>query len=400
MKILQIHNRYQYSGGEDAVADSEKRLLEDKGHSVIRYLRHNDEINDSSFVNKIGLFLNATWSWKAYRQIKNILRRERPDVAHFHNTLPLISPGAYYACKEVDIPVVQTLHNYRLLCPSALLYRDGNICEECLKHSLVRSIQYGCYRGSRIQTMTVALMLATHRRLGTWHRKVDAYVVLTNFSRNKFIGHGLPSDKIFIKPNFPKRSSEYSVLDNRYALFLGRISAEKGLLTLLKAWENLKHIKLKIAGDGPFSDKLKDIVQEKMLDNIEFLGHQSDSECRELLKKSSFVVLPSQCCEGGFPLTAIEAFAAGKPLIATNLGAMAEAIVDGQTGLHFSAGDHQELAAKIAWAWSHANAMERMGFAARKKYENKYTAEKNYAILLDIYRRVIAQIKDELSRKW
>jgi glycosyltransferase involved in cell wall biosynthesis len=239
--------------------------------------------------------------------------------------------------------------------------------------------------------MTVALMLAAHRCLGTRRRKVDAYVVLTNFSRNKFIGHGLPADKFFIKPNFPKRPSEYSVLDKRYVLFLGRISAEKGLLTLLKAWENFKHIKLKIAGEGPFSAKLTNIAREKMLDNIEFLGYQSDSECRELLKNAGFVVLPSQCCEGGFPLTAIEAFAAGKPLIATNLGAMAETIEDGQTGLKFSPGDHYELAAKVEWAWSHPRAMKRMGLAARKVYELKYTAKKNYAILMDIYRKVITK---------
>lgn len=397
---MQIHNRYQYSGGEDAVADAEKELLEDHGHAVIRYLRHNDEINEFSLANKVGLLFNTTWSWMAYRQVRNILQGERPDVAHFHNTLPLISPGVYYACKKVNVPIVQTLHNYRLLCPSALLCRDGNICEECLKHSLFRSVQYGCYRGSRIQTMTVALMLAAHGYLGTWRRKVDAYVVLTNFSRSKFVGHGLPADKIFVKSNFPKRPSGYSAIDKRYVLYLGRLSAEKGLLTLLNAWENLKHIKLKIAGDGPFSVKLKDIVREKMLANIELLGYLSDSECRKLLKKAGFVVLPSQCYEGGFPLTAIEAFAAGKPLITTNLGAMAEMIENGRTGLLFPAGNHQELAAKANWAWSHPHAMKRMGLAARKEYENKYTAEKNYAILMDIYRRVIAQKGDELSRKW
>jgi glycosyltransferase involved in cell wall biosynthesis len=396
---LQIHNRYQYSGGEDAVADAEKELLEDHGHAVIRYLRHNDEINGFSLANKAGLLFNTTWSWMAYRQVKDILQRERPDLAHFHNTLPLISPGAYYACKKLEVPVVQTLHNFRLLCPSALLYRDGNICEECLKHSLVRSVQYGCYRGSRMQTMTVALMLAAHRRIGTWRRMVDTYVVLTNFSRNRFIGHGLPADKIFIKPNLPKRPLEYSVSDKRYVLFLGRLSAEKGLCTLLKAWENLKHIRLKIAGDGPLNDKLKITVRENRLDNVEFLGYQSNSECSELLKNAGFVILPSECYEG-FPMIAIEAFAAGKPLIATNLGAMAEMIDDGQTGLHFSPGDHQGLAAKVNWAWSHPHAMKSMGLAARKEYENKYTAEKNYAILLDIYRRVIAQKGDEPSRKW
>jgi glycosyltransferase involved in cell wall biosynthesis len=399
VKIFQIHNRYQYYGGEDAVADAEKQLLEDNGHAVIRYLRHNDEINDFSLANKVGLFLNATWSWKTFRQLKSILQKEQPDLAHFHNTLPLISPGAYYACIKVNVPVVQTLHNYRLICPSALLFRDGNICEECLTHSLVRSIQHGCYRGSRIQTMAVALMLAAHRSLETWRRKIDAYVVLTNFSRNKFIRYGLPAEKIFTKPNFPKRPLEYSIANKRSVLSLGRLSAEKGLWTLLKAWENLKHIRLKIAGDGPLSDKLKITVRENALDNVEFLGYQSHSECRELLKNAGFVILPSECYEG-FPMIAAEAFAAGKLLIATNLGAMAEMIDDGQTGLHFSPGDYQELAAKVEWAWSHPRAVKRMGLAARKEYENKYTAEKNYAILMDIYRRVIAQKGDELSRKW
>ena len=213
------------------------------------------------------------------------MNRERPDIAHFHNTLPLISPGAYYACKKYHTPIVQTLHNYRLLCPSALFYRNGRICEECVEHSLFRSIWYGCYRESRIQSMAVALMLAMHRCLGTWHREADAYVALTEFSRNKFVNYGFPADRIFIKPNCPKSPLEYSVFDAGYVLFLGRLSAEKGLETLLKAWESLNHIKLKIAGDGPLRDILRNKVREKMLKNIEFVGYQSDSNYRQLLQK-------------------------------------------------------------------------------------------------------------------
>jgi glycosyltransferase involved in cell wall biosynthesis len=238
-------------------------------------------------------------------------------------------------------------------------------------------------------------MLAIHRRLGTWRREIDAYVALSKFSRNKFVSHGLPAGRIYIKPNFPKRPAEYSILDEGYVLFLGRLSVEKGLWTLLKAWENLKHVKLKIAGDGPLCDKLQTKARERLLKNIEFLGYQSDSQCGRLLKSAVFVVLPSECYEG-FPLIVAEAFAAGKPLIAANFGAMAEMVTDGRTGLHFAAGDHNELAAKVEWAWSHPQAMKAMGLAARKEYEDQYSAEINYAVLMDIYRRVTARKSDGL----
>jgi glycosyltransferase involved in cell wall biosynthesis len=451
-----LHNRYQQLGGEDGVFHAEKDLLTAAGHRVLEYVRDNDEIAAYGLWQKGTLALRTVWAWDSYREIQALLRRERPDVAHFHNTFPLVSPAAYYACREAGVPVVQTLHNYRLLCPAATLQNDGRVCEECLGRSLWRGVWRACYRDSRAATAATALMLSVHRWLGTWSKMVDCYIALTEFARAKFIEGGLPAEKIVVKPNFvhpdPMKgdqesevrsqesavgseesavrsqksgaSNRHSAIVNpqspianhksqipnpespipnpqspRYALFVGRLAPEKGVRTLLAAWRRLGNgIPLEIVGDGPLRAELEAQVSRLGLSrvwrgkpaatSISFHGRLTPAHVIPLMKCARFLVFPSECYEG-MPRTIIEAFACGVPVIASRLGAMQEIVEDGRTGLHFTPGDPEDLAAKVEWAWTHPNEMQEMGRAARAEYEFKYTAERNYQMLMDVYERVL-----------
>jgi glycosyltransferase involved in cell wall biosynthesis len=389
LRILQVHNAYQQSGGEDAVRSSEDSLLRSAGHVVIHYFRDNNEIAAYGLLKKSTLGLRTIWAWDSHREITELLRAERPDVAHFHNTFPLISPAAYYACRAAGVPVVQTLHNYRLLCPAGVLFRCGRVCEECIKHSLWRGVLHACYRSSRGKTSAVALMLTVHRWLGTWMHVVDCYITLTEFSRRKFIEAGLPAEKIAVKPNFVRADPGTCKGAGECAVFVGRLSGEKGLQTLLTAWELLNsRIPLEIVGDGPLRPTLQNEAQRRMMGGVHFRGWMVPDETLAAIKQARFLVFPSECYEG-FPVAIAEAFACGVPVIASRLGAMQEIVQDGCTGLHFTPGNADDLAAKVGWAWAHPKEMAAMGRAARAEYEAKYTAERNYQMLMEIYQRVL-----------
>src|SRR5204862_7688725 len=251
MKILIAHNSYQEPGGEDVVFEQETALLRNRGHDVITYVRSNAEISTSSLIGKAGVLAATVWSSESHTQILELLQREQPDVLHVHNTFPLISPSVFEACNESGVPVVQTLHNYRLLCPQANLYRDGAACEECVTGSLWSAVRHGCYRQSRIGTAAVATMLAYNRRRGTWTELVDSHIALTEFARTKLIEGALPDDKVTVKPNFVDPDPGVRKEIGNYALFVGRLAKEKGLGTLLEAWQNLRcDLPLWVVGDG------------------------------------------------------------------------------------------------------------------------------------------------------
>ena len=382
MNILVVHNAYQQSGGEDVVFQNEMELLRRSGNEVRDYRDDNRRINGMNFLR---LGTETIWSESSRKRLSNVLREWHPDLAHFHNTFPLISPSAYSACRDFGVPVVQTLHNYRLLCPAATLFRDGHTCEECVAQSLWMSVRYGCYRHSRPATATVAAMLAIHRRKNTWLTMVDCFIALTEFSRNKFIDAGFPEQKLAVKPNFLLPDPGERSGAGGYALFLGRLSPEKGLNTLLSAWEKLsRQHTLRILGNGPLQAELQRLVSANELSNVQMFGAMPHDEAIKVIREARVLILPSVWYEC-FPMTLVESFACGVPVIASRLGAMAEIVDDGRTGLHFTAGDADDLAAKVEWAWNHPEEMARMGCAARAEYEAKYTAERNYAKLLEIY---------------
>lgn len=390
MKILMVHNSYREQGGEDVVHESERDLMRAAGHRVVCYRRSNAEIDGYGPWRRATLPVRAFWAWDSYRELASLLARERPDVAHFTNTFPLISPAAYDACRAAGVPVVQSLHNYRLLCPAATFLRNGSLCEECVDHSLLRSIRYGCYRGSRAATTVVAGMLAAHRKRGTGSEQVDRYIALTEFARAKWIAGGLPVDRVVVKPNFVHPDPGVGTGPGSYVLYAGRLAPEKGLQTLMAAWRRLETpIPLQIAGDGPLRPMLEAEIAREGLENIRLLGSLPRGDVLKALQGARCLVLPSLWYEG-FPLMIVEAFACGVPVITSRLGSMCELVTDGRTGLHFDRGDPASLARTIDAVWSESGALAEMGRAARREYEARYTAERNAALLEEIYAGVVA----------
>ena len=394
MKILLIHNAYQQRGGEDAVVAAESRLLEERGHEVVFYHRHNDDLRNRGPLGAISAGIGATWARDSYRALKKLLLQRKPEVAHFHNTVPLISPAAYYACADAGIPVVQTLHNYRLVCPGGQFLRNGQVCEACLGRSVPwPGVVHACYRESWPATAAVAVMLTVHRVIGTWHKKVDVYVALSEFARNKFIQGGLPADRIVVKPNSVDLDFGDRTAGGEYALFVGRHSEEKGLRILIEAWSRLgARIPLRIVGDGPLRQEVAQEAERHGLADISFLGQLPPDEVQQQMRGARFLLFPSIWYEG-FPLTVAEAFACGVPVVCSRLGSLEEIVQDGRTGLHFHARDAEDLAGKAEWAWTHPAEMEEMGRAARREYESKYTPERNYEALLQIYERAACSVK-------
>jgi glycosyltransferase involved in cell wall biosynthesis len=392
MKVIEIHNHYIQPGGEDEVFEAEMDLLNRMGHEVMTFVRDNYEINK---MNPISVAVSSIWSKESNNKLKRLLKKLQPDVAHFHNTFLLISPSSYYACYEKGIPVIQSLHNPRLLCPAATFYRNGSVCEECMRSALSwPGVYHACYHNSRFQTSIVAVMTTIHRWLNTWREMVDIYVVFTDFYRRKFIEGGIPADKIVIKPHFihPDPGSRENKFGN-YAVFIGRLEPAKGVGTLLKAWRKLKEIPLKIRGDGLLLDYVRDFTKKYNLEFIELIARLDKEELYSLLKDACFLVWPSEGYYETFGLVAIEAFACGVPVIASSIGSMAEIIEDGRTGLHFIAGNPDDLANKVEWAWTHPKEMSEMGREARSEYELKYTAEKNYKMLIEIYETAIKRAR-------
>ena len=382
MKVLLVHNSYQQPGGEDQVFASEAELLASHGHEVARYTADNDAVGQ---LDKLTLALRTTWSRTAYRELLALLRRERPQIVHVHNTLPLLSPAVYYAAGAAGVPVVQTLHNYRLICPKAILLREGRIWEDCVgRRQPWPSIVHACYRQSRGATSAVAVMLSVHQLLGTWTRKVNRYVALTEFMRRKFIFGGLPEQLIAVKPNFVPSDPGMGDHSGGYALYVGRLSPEKGVGTLLRAWAHIGgRLPLKIAGDGPLRH-----LADSSTPGVEWLGQLEHRSAVALMRKASVLAFPSECYEG-FPASIAEAFATGLPVLASDLGAMAEIVTEGRTGLLFKPGDALDIAAKIEWILGHPAETREMGRHARVEYEDKYTADRNYQMLHEIYERAL-----------
>jgi glycosyltransferase involved in cell wall biosynthesis len=387
MNILVSHEFYKQPGGEDQCVATEIAMLRAHGHQVTEYFLRNEAIDSMS---RLRVASRTIWSGTAFRELRQIFRTHRPQIAHFHNTLPLISPAAYYAARAENVRVVQTLHNFRLVCPNALLFRGGRICEDCLDKSIPwPGILHKCYRDSRAASAAVAAMLTAHRALGTWSKAVDMYIALTDFSRRKLVEGGLPADKIAIKPNFVYPDPGPGAGAGGYAVFVGRLSAEKGVGVLLEAWRGLGGVlPLKIVGDGP----MKAAVQEAAGadPNIQWLGSVPIETVYALIGEAAFLILPSEWYET-FGRVAIEAFAKATPVIAAKLGAMAEIVGDGRTGLHFKPGDPVDLAAKVRRIVADPLELARMRQAARETFVQRFTADHNYESLMTIYRQALGE---------
>jgi glycosyltransferase involved in cell wall biosynthesis len=387
MRILSIHNNYQIRGGEDESRESEERLLREMGHEIDVYQEHNERV---AAIGSVPMALRTIWSIESHNIVKQKLRQYDCDLVHIQNFFPLISPSVYYAAKSEGVPVVQTLRNYRLLCPNGLFFRDGQVCEDCMgKFVPYPGVLHSCYRENRPATAVVATMLTAHRAMRTWMEMVDVYICLTEFARQKFIAGGLPTEKIVVKPNFVHPDPGIGKGSGGYALFVGRLSVEKGLDTLLAAWPLLdQKVPLKIIGDGPLASQVMESV--KKLPQVEWLGRKPMSEVHKLMGEAMFVIFPSKWYET-FGRVAVEAFAKGTPVIAANIGAIAELVDSGRTGLHFAPGDPNDLAAKVQWAIANPALIAQMRREARAEFEAKYTAQQNYSRIMAIYELVFSR---------
>lgn len=390
-KVLLVHNYYQQRGGEDKVVAQELELLQSKGIDVRTYSVHNDKIKEQGMVRKALTALETTWSYQEYLNIKKLLMDMKPDVVHVHNFFPLVSPSIYYASRQAGIPVVQTLHNYRLICPAATLMRNNQVCEECLHGSLMNSVKNGCYRNSKVQTLPVASMIKINRMMGTWGRQVNRYIVLTEFAKKKFIQSGLPAERIVVKPNFIKRPGKSASLPpvKNYIVFVGRLSVEKGVQNLLEAWKlvrNKAETKLLIIGDGPEREGLSRIYDEE---GVQFLGNQDAETVLQYMEHARYLVVPSIWYEG-FPMTIVESYSVGTPVLCSRIGALEEVVKDAVTGFHFSHDNIEHISETIERALDH-NHYEEMRSNVKRAYEALYTEEVSFNQILNIYKDVIEE---------
>lgn len=387
MRVLLLHNRYQIAGGEDVVVQTEKSLLEANGHCVALLETNNDDIVGP--LEKAKAAANTIYSPSSKQWVRAKVASFLPDLVHVHNFFPLLSPSIYYACREAGVPVVQSLHNYRMLCPNSYFFREGKVCEDCLgKFFPWPGIVHSCYRGSKAGTAVVATMLSMHRAVQTWTGMVDVYIALTEFAQQKFLQGGLPAEKIVVKPNFVYPDPGQGNGQGGYALFVGRLSPEKGLETLLTAWEKIGgRMPLKIVGDGPLADRVAEATQRLM--GVDWLGRQPKEQVLKLMKEAQVLIFPSIWYEG-FPVVIAEAYAVGLPVIASDLGSTSSLIDRGRTGLHFRPGDPEDLASQVEWVLTHPAELAQMRREARAEFETKYTPQQNYQILMDIYERVLS----------
>lgn len=382
MRVLIVHNAYQLRGGEDSVVEAESALLSQSGQAVELWTRHNDDVNEMS---RLALAAETMWSMPSWRELRRRVAAFRPDVIHVHNTLPLISPSVFWAADSCGVPVVQTLHNFRLMCPQATFLREERVCEDCLGRAVPwPGIRHGCYRGSTLQTAAVAGAVSLHRALGTWRSKVTRYIALNNFCKSKFVEGGLPAARIDVKPNFVDRAAEPVWEGRQGGLYVGRLSVEKGVQTLLQAMRLHPQHGITVIGGGPLEAGVQEVA------GAAWLGQQPLDEVFRRLASSAFLVLPSACYEG-FPRTLVEAFACGVPVIASRHGSLQELVDEGRTGLLFDPAQPQELAERIRWAQAHPERMLEMGRAARRVYLERYTPQQNAKELLAIYERARRQ---------
>ena len=386
MNILVAHNFYKQPGGEDQCVAAEIAMLRAYGHNVTHYHLRNESIDTMS---RLDVASRTIWSLPAFHELRELFRTHQPQIAHFHNTFPLISPAAYYAARAENIRVIQTLHNFRLCCANAVLFRDGKVCEACLGKSFGwPGIVHKCYHDSRAASTAIATMVAIHRALGTWQNAVDAYIALSEFSRRKLLKGGLPADKIAVKPNFAYPDPGLGAGTGGYAVFVGRLSAEKGVETLLKGWRHLGGgLPLKLVGDGPLAALVQNATKNDPM--IQWLGNVPLDTVYGLVGQASFLVLPSECYEN-FPRVIIEAFAKGTPVIVSKLGAMAEIVDDGHTGLHFKPGDPVDLAEKVRSILADPSKLRQMRQAGRQEFDQRFTADVNHQSLVAIYERALS----------
>ena len=388
MKILLCHNYYRQRGGEDISFDTECQLLRDSGHEVITYTRHNDDTQNAT---RISSAINTVWNRHSFQEVTALIKKHRPDILHATNTFPLLSPACLMAAKKQRVPVVLALRNYRLICPKAVLLKDNKVCHECVgKLFAAPAVRNRCYRNSYSGSMVVASMLTIHKLMNSWNRAVTRYFTLTQFAKQTFVDAGFDADKISVKPNFidtrlqPAAKSEI----RHEAVFVGRLSEEKGIRSMLEAWKTVPgDFKLKVIGDGPLEHLIRDASNQQS--NIEFIGRLDLAKTLEAIRCAEMLIMPSIWYET-FGRTIIEAYSVGTPVVVSRMGAMQELVKEGSTGVLFEPGNAHDLSRSVNSLLGAPEQLHAMRSAARREYEQNYTSETNYKHLMKLYEQTIA----------
>lgn len=386
-RVLQVHNYYQIPGGEDTVVANEKKMLEDHGHKVILYSRNNSELKSMSKLQKLILPLTTVFNLRTYREVKKLIKAEHIDIVHVHNTLNLISPSVYYAARAMRVPVVQTIHNFRLLCPGATFYRDGNICEDCVSKGLMCAIKHSCYRNSKFQTLACVISTKIHRMTGIYG-KIN-YICLTDFNKKKLLQlKQIKVERVFVKSNFVETATEkivpYGQRHNQF-IFVGRLDKLKGIDILFEAWKQMRRAsapRLIVCGTGPMEVWCREFLKNNDV-NIEMAGFVPNKEARQLIANSKALILPTQWYEG-FPMTIVEAYSVGTPVIGSDIGNVGSLIEEGTTGLKFNSWDSKSLINAV-------NALSQNlpdDCEIREFYNKHYSSNENYNMLIRIYERI------------
>jgi len=386
MKILIGHNRYQWHGGEDAVVTAEAALLRSQGHDVVEFMADNTAFLQTSQKNLFGTASNFFWSKTSYQQLTTVLKEFRPAVAHFHNIYFALTPSVYAACRNNGVAVVQSLHNFRMFCANGLMFRDGHLCRECLEGSPLAGIRHRCYKDDIVATSLVTALTSWHRRTHTFDRYVNLFITATDFTRQQYVQAGLSKDQIYIKPNVYYPDVPYQQPKGQYALYVGRLSAEKGVIGILETFKHMQHIPLKIVGDGPLRPDVLRLLEDPLLAHVQWLGRLDDEALRQAMHGAKMLVVPSTCYEN-FPRVVVEGYAFGLPVVAFAQGSFND-IVREQSGVLVPTGSWEGFAGAVDQCAAFTSAQHDQ---VRMIYERDFSPTTNYQQLMNIYQLAISK---------
>ncbi len=392
MKVLVVHNfhRSGSASGDDQVFRHEAGMLQNAGIDVLEYTLHTDDFDKKGKAGKIAAAISMLWSGKAYRDIRKICFKDKPDIVHIHTFFPLLSPSVFVAAHRSGAKVIQTLHDTRYICPNAASLCGGELCNLCADGKYFRMVKRGCFKNSRIQSLATAFIFKFHRWRKTFYNHIDRYICLNDTQIQLLLQAGFEREKLIKKYNSVPRPDPVPSdrkLPKRYAVYCGRIGEEKGISVLCRAWKGLGDIPLVMMGAGPQEDRLRQFISDNPKLPIFFLGYVPHEECQFIMKQAEFILLPSVCYEG-CSMTVLESFSLGKPVIATDVGFMREAIKEQGMNTVFPIRDYAAMRKIVRTLWEKKELCQYYGEIAKSEYEKKYSEEVDIINLINIYRNV------------